>query len=66
LIKPKEAIDMTKKLLIIVLANPVMVMMPSRSSGETKGNHILRSPGKVEPAMKFGEEKGNNDVVNGA
>lgn len=66
LIESKESIDVTKELLVVMFANPVVVVVSSRSGGKTKGDHILRSPGKIKTAMQFSQKEGNNAIVDSA
>ena len=59
----KEPVDVTEKLLVVVIPEPVMVVVTTRAGSEPKRNDILWRPGKVESAMQLGEKEGDDAIV---
>lgn len=54
---------MTKELLIVVLSVTMMIMVPARTGGQTKGNNILGSPWEVKSTVQFRQEESDNTIV---
>ena len=57
---------MAKELLVIMLSDSMVIVVPSRPSGKTKGHHILRCPGKVKSAVQFCQHECDDEIVNGS